>query len=72
MKKQDPIVSYFYDEEVGNYCLGGNNPMRPHRARMTHTLLQGYKLDQKLIVNRPQPRSFEQLTNFHADGAVAA
>jgi histone deacetylase 1/2 len=71
MKKRDAIVSYFYDEEIGNYCLGGNqpNPMRPHRARMTHTLLTGYKLDQKLIVNRPQPRSFDELTSFHADGA---
>jgi histone deacetylase 1/2 len=74
MKKRDTIVSYFYDEEVGNYCLGGNqpNPMRPHRARMTHSLLTGYNMDQKLVVNRPTPRSFDQLTSFHADGALAA
>jgi len=26
-------VSYFYDEEVGNYHYGQGHPMRPHRVR---------------------------------------
>jgi histone deacetylase 1/2 len=44
--------------------------MRPHRARLAYTLVQGYGLDNQMKVFRPQPRSFEQLTEFHADEYV--
>lgn len=61
-------VAYFYDEEIGNFCYGGGNPMRPHRARLTYSLVDNYGLGKQLIIHRPVPRSFEQLTEFHADG----
>ncbi|MEW5298362.1 MAG: hypothetical protein WDW36_001494 [Sanguina aurantia] len=63
-------VSYFYDEEIGNFCYGGGNPMRPHRARMTYSLVDSYGLGKQMCVHRPQPRSFEQLTEFHADDYI--
>ncbi len=67
--KKDRVVSYFYHEEIGNFCYGGGNPMRPHRARLVFSLLKTYGLTQNMSIHRPAPRSFEQLTEFHADGA---
>ena len=56
------------DEEIGNFCYGGGNPMRPHRARMVYSLVDNYGLGKQMLVYRPEPRSFDQLTEFHADG----
>ena len=41
---------------------------RPHRARMVYSLVSSYGLSKQLILQRPVPRSFEELTEFHADG----
>ena len=62
------IVSYYYDEDTANYCLGGGSVMRPHRVRMTNTLVKEYNLDEKMMVMRPVPRSEDDLEQFHADG----
>ena len=35
-------VCYFYDNEIGNFYYGPGHPMKPHRIRMTHTLLLNY------------------------------
>jgi acetoin utilization deacetylase AcuC-like enzyme len=72
MQAQRPVVAYFYDEEIGNYCYGGGNPMRPHRARMAYSLVDSYGLTQQMIVQRPRPRDFDELTEFHADGRAAS
>mmetsp|Transcript_12109 Transcript_12109/g.34046 ORF Transcript_12109/g.34046 Transcript_12109/m.34046 type:complete len:770 (+) Transcript_12109:130-2439(+) len=64
------VVSYFYDDEIGNYCYGGGNPMRPHRVRLTHTLVENYDLIDKLKVQRPIPQSYEEIAQFHADEYV--
>lgn len=61
-------VVYYYDEEVGNFCYGGGNPMRPHRARMVFSLLKHYGLLKHVSLHRPIPRTFDELTAFHADG----
>lgn len=68
MQKAEPVVAYFYDEELCNYNYGGGNPMRPHRVRLTHNLVHNYGLDKKLWVRRPNARTEEQITQFHADG----
>lgn len=68
MSKKDKVVAYFYDEECCNHNYGGGNPMRPHRVRLTTSLVKGYDLDQKLILMRPTPQTGEDLTVFHADG----
>lgn len=68
MSKKDKVVAYFYDEECCNHNYGGGNPMRPHRVRLTTSLVKGYDLDQKLILMRPTAQTGEDLTVFHADG----
>lgn len=70
MRFSDKVVSYYYDEEIGNYSYGEANPMRPHRLRLTHNLVTHYGLTSQLIVHRPTPRDAKQLTEFHADGEV--
>eukprot|EP00951_Prasinocladus_malaysianus_P011540 scaffold85196_cov37-Prasinocladus_malaysianus.AAC.1 len=67
---RNKVVSYFYDEEIGNFCYGGGNPMRPHRVRLTHTLVDGYGLTDKLKISRPRPQDEDQIAMFHADEYV--
>lgn len=44
------------------------NPMRPHRARLVYSLVNSYGLGKQMQVFRPEPRTYDQLTEFHADG----
>ena len=68
MQVKDKTVAYYYDEEVGNVNYGGGNPMRPHRVRLTHNLVENYGLNRKLLVQRPNRCSERELEEFHADG----
>lgn len=68
MEKQKPVVAYYYDEESGNYCYTVNHPWRPHRSKLVHNLVTGYNLEKEMIVHRPRSRTFEEITEFHADG----
>ncbi|GFR46630.1 hypothetical protein Agub_g8235 [Astrephomene gubernaculifera] len=70
MKAAEKVVAYYYDDEIGNYDYGGGNPMRPHRARMCYTLVDSYGLTKKMMLQRPRPRTFEELTAFHADDYI--
>ena len=45
--------------------------MRPHRVRLTHSLVENYHLNQRMLVHRPEARSKEQIENFHCDGALS-
>ena len=54
---------------AANFNYGGGNPMRPHRVRLTHSLVANYGLNQKMYVHRPEPRTPEELEQFHCDGA---
>lgn len=70
-KKMAKKVLYFYDEEVGNFFYGPGHPMKPHRVRMTHDLLQNYGLlDSMELMLPPHPTS-DALTRFHADDYIA-
>jgi len=60
-------VAYYYDEEVGNY--NDVNLMRPHRVRLAHNLIDGYGLQNKMMVHRPERSLITDMTVFHADGA---
>ncbi|XP_002963181.2 histone deacetylase 19 [Selaginella moellendorffii] len=64
-------VAYFYDPEVGNYYYGQGHPMKPHRIRMTHSLLVHYGIHNKLEVLKPLPAKDRDLCRFHADDYVA-
>ena len=46
--------------------------MRPHRVRLTHSLVENYHLNQRMLVHRPEARSKEQIENFHCDGAPSS
>ncbi|KAK9823172.1 hypothetical protein WJX72_000831 [[Myrmecia] bisecta] len=70
MSLKDHTVAYFYDEEMTNHNYGGGNPMRPHRVRLTNSLVQNYGLGSKMKVHRPNATRPEELTQFHADDYV--
>ena len=70
MSLKNKTVAYFYDQEIGNFSYGSTNPMRPHRVRLTHSLVDSYGLGSKMLVNRPQVSTAEDLERFHADGAT--
>ena len=63
-------VSYYYDNEIGNYHYGPQHPMKPHRVRMTHNLVVNYNLSRKMDIFRPKLVSAAQLTRFHTDDYV--
>ncbi|KAG6485162.1 hypothetical protein ZIOFF_053691 [Zingiber officinale] len=64
-------VCYFYDTEIGNYYYGQGHPMKPHRIRMTHSLLAHYGLLGHMQVYKPNPARDRDLCRFHADDYVA-
>jgi histone deacetylase 1/2 len=35
---------------------------------MAYKLVESYNLGNKMTVYRPRPRTYEELTEFHADG----
>ena len=37
-------VAYFYDADVATYYYGQHHPMKPHRIKMTHSLILNYGL----------------------------
>jgi histone deacetylase 1/2 len=63
-------VCYYYDSDVGNYYYGTGHPMKPHRIRMTHSLLINYGLYKKLQIYRPMRTSGREMTKFHTDDYV--
>ena len=44
--------------------------MRPHRVRLTHSLVSHYDLEKSMVLHRPKPRSETQIEEFHADDYV--
>ncbi|ORZ08011.1 hypothetical protein BCR41DRAFT_381797 [Lobosporangium transversale] len=67
---QKQRVSYFYDDDVGNYTYGYGHPMKPHRVRMCHSLVTNYGLYKKMDVIRPKRATARQMTRFHNDEYV--
>ncbi|CAI5502166.1 unnamed protein product [Closterium sp. Naga37s-1] len=63
-------VAYFYDPDVGNYYYGQGHPMKPHRIRMTHSLLMHYGLHTKLEIFKPFPARDKDMCRFHSDDYV--
>lgn len=43
-------IAYFYDSDVGNYAYVAGHPMKPHRIRMTHSLVMNYGLYKKMEI----------------------
>ena len=70
MTVKGKTVAYLYDEELGNYSYGGGNPMRPHRVRLTHSLVETYGLGSRMIQHRPTWQTQDDISQFHADGEL--
>ena len=64
--KRKSRVAYFYKEDIGNYYYGPGHPMKPHRLRLTHSLVSTYGLYRKLEVHRPHCATAEEMERFHA------
>ncbi|OQE71307.1 hypothetical protein PENNAL_c0107G08861 [Penicillium nalgiovense] len=60
-------VAYFYDSDVGNYAYVSGHPMKPHRIRMTHSLVMNYGLYKKMEIYRAKPAPKYEMTQFHTD-----
>ena len=45
-------VSYFYDPNIGSYYYGPGHPMKPHRIRMTQSLILHYGLFNMMEVSK--------------------
>lgn len=63
-------VAYYYDGDFGNFYYGQGHPMKPHRVRMTHSLIVNYGLYRKLKVMRPTRASFNEITRYHSDDYI--
>mmetsp|Transcript_7247 Transcript_7247/g.13743 ORF Transcript_7247/g.13743 Transcript_7247/m.13743 type:complete len:437 (-) Transcript_7247:65-1375(-) len=63
-------VSYFYDEDIGNFYYGNGHPMKPHRVRMAHNLVLSYGLYKKMDIFRPHLISEQDMARYHADDYV--
>lgn len=48
-------IAYFYDSDVGNYAYVSGHPMKPHRIRMTHSLVMNYGLYKKMEIYVSDP-----------------
>ncbi|KAJ1967702.1 histone deacetylase [Dispira parvispora] len=60
-------VAYFYDPDVGNYHYGAGHPMKPHRIRMTHSLVMNYGLYKDMSIFRATPANKVEMSQFHTD-----
>lgn len=63
-------VAYFYDSDVGNYAYVAGHPMKPHRIRMTHSLIMNYGLYKKMEIYRAKPATKHEMCQFHTDEYV--
>jgi histone deacetylase 1/2 len=63
-------VSYFYDEQIGNYHYSPAHPMKPHRVRMAHNLIFHYNLYSHMEIIRPHLVKENEMTLFHADDYI--
>ncbi|KAI9882629.1 MAG: histone deacetylase [Watsoniomyces obsoletus] len=63
-------VAYFYDADIGNYAYVAGHPMKPHRIRMTHSLILQYGLYKKMEIYRAKPATMLEMTQFHTDEYV--
>ena len=60
-------VTYLYDDEIGSFIYQEHHPMKPHRIRMTHSLILAYDLNSKMNVMVPDRATATDMTRFHTD-----
>ena len=55
------------EPEVGNFFFGRNHPMKPHRVRLTHELLEAFSLNRKLLSLPAARLTTSEMSKYHAD-----
>ncbi len=64
-------VSYYYNNEIGNFYYGPHHPMKPLRVKITHEMIKGYGLLNKMDLMNPHLHSDIinniDFTQFHSD-----
>ncbi|GAA5996960.1 uncharacterized protein JCM10292_006114 [Rhodotorula paludigena] len=68
--EQKKRTCYFFDSDIGNYHYGPSHPMKPHRVRMTHSLVMNYGLYKKMEIFRAKPATRKEMAQFHTDEYV--
>ena len=63
-------ISYFYDEEIGNFYYDHHHPMKPVRVRMAHCLVLAYGLHNHLQVFSPRRATASEMLNFHSQDYI--
>ena len=63
-------ISYFYDEEIGNFYYDHHHPMKPVRVRMAHCLVMAYGLHNHLQVFSPRRATASEMLNFHSQDYI--
>ncbi|OIR57102.1 MAG: histone deacetylase 1 [Amphiamblys sp. WSBS2006] len=60
-------VSYFYDDEIGNFNYGRSHPMKPYRIEMAHSLVVAYDIHEKMQIFRPPRATQRDMAKYHTD-----
>ncbi|KAG4305724.1 hypothetical protein PORY_000634 [Pneumocystis oryctolagi] len=55
---------------IRNYAYGAGHPMKPHRIRMTHSLIMNYGLYKKMEIYRAKPATKHEMCQFHSDDYI--
>jgi hypothetical protein len=55
------------EPEIGNFFFGRNHPLKPHRVRLTHELLQAFSLERKLTTLPASRLTTSEMSKYHAD-----
>ncbi|EED21811.1 histone deacetylase, putative [Talaromyces stipitatus ATCC 10500] len=63
-------VSYFYDDDAGQYAYYPGHPMKPFRIRLAHELITTYGVHRKMQVYRAKRATAMEMTQFHTDDYV--
>ena len=63
-------VTYFKVEDIGNYHYGQGHPMKPHRNRMTDSLVAAYGIHRHCEIIKPGLVSSMELSRFHSEDYI--
>ena len=67
-----PVVSYYYDDDIGHYQFNQGHPMKPFRVRMTNEMIKAYGMDKQMIPMELDQTFIENVdfTLFHSDDYI--
>ncbi|KAG9248568.1 histone deacetylase [Calycina marina] len=63
-------VDYMYDMDIGNFSYAAGHPMKQHRVRLAHSLIQSYGLYNKMKIFSPRKATKEEMAQFHSEDYV--